>query len=159
MTLWHPRVPLALLLALLAAAAPGRGGGAPSSSSDDSWRSSLHNLNAIMVNNQKLSNLLGPILNYQFSLPEVQLRRGALFTRQRVPAPSGRCRGRRHTWVVGTRTLGQQITYERPARECSQASTTRWQCSTVHVSVAERVQQGRGMAPPALQAWELPAPA
>lgn len=67
-----------LLLAVRGHGVGGASGGAPSrSKSDDSWHRSLHNLNSVMVNNQRLSNLLGPILDYQFWLPEVQLRRGA----------------------------------------------------------------------------------
>lgn len=46
----------------------------------EDWQPYLHRLNAVNINNQKLSNLLGNILNWKFLLPEVQLRKGVVYT-------------------------------------------------------------------------------
>ncbi|KAG1667238.1 hypothetical protein FOA52_009803 [Chlamydomonas sp. UWO 241] len=46
----------------------------------EEWRAYFHSLNSIVVHNQRMSNLMGPILNYSFSIPEVQLRKGMVYT-------------------------------------------------------------------------------
>jgi len=46
---------------------------------DAEWRTYVHHLSNIQVRNQKMPNLLGRLLDYKFSLPEVQLRRGTVY--------------------------------------------------------------------------------
>lgn len=69
----------------------------------EEWKAYMHQLSSVTVSNQRLSTLLGPVLNYQFSLPEVQLRKGlvhvgANFRLRRVVRVS---EGGRRGWVEG----------------------------------------------------------
>ena len=46
-----------------------------------SWQTYYHRLNNVMVSNQRLSALLGSLLgHWEFTVPEVQLRRGLVYT-------------------------------------------------------------------------------
>ena len=43
-------------------------------------RREIHRLSTVTVGNQRVTSLLGNVVNYRFSLPELQLRKGAVYT-------------------------------------------------------------------------------
>eukprot|EP00798_Chlamydomonas_sp_ICE-L_P004348 gene4348-14466_t len=69
-------VHLALLLGLLQAAWLDQARAAVPNATDATFKSFRKELELVHVNHQSLSSLVSPMLNYKFSLPEIQLRKG-----------------------------------------------------------------------------------